>query len=337
MVTVNEVAKLVGGTIVGDGGVQVKGMAPSDFAEEGDITFAFDKEGLERAGKSKASCVLATTGIENYPKTILQVGDMKLALMVLYNAMLEMKPPRKGMIHPTAIIPKSAVLGKNVSIGPNVVMDEAVHIGDNTTVSANCVIGKNVTIGQDSCLYPSVTVYEKTVIGNKVIIHSGTVIGSDGFGYLPKEGKIYKVPQMGNVVIEDDVEIGANSCVDKGTFATTVIGKGTKIDNLVQIAHNVRLGKNVIVAGQSGIAGSSIVGDNTMMGGNVGVADHAKIGSNVKIGAKTGVHGHVGDNKTIFGYPFMEASDAKKLYALLYLLVKNAKKFKEFLKELSDE
>jgi len=337
MFTVNEAAKLVSGAVIGDGNARVKGMAPCDFAEEGDITFAFDGEGLERAGKSRASCVLTTSGVENYPKTVLQVGDMKLALTVLYNAMLEMKLFAKGIIHPTAIISENAVLGKDVSIGPNAVIDDSAKIGDNSVVGANCVIGKNVTIGRKSYLHPNVTVYENTVIGNKVIIHSGTVLGADGFGYIPKDGKIYKVPQMGNVIIEDDVEIGANSCVDKGAFATTVVGRGTKIDNQVQIAHNVKLGKNVMVAGQSGIAGSSTVGDNTMMGGNVGIADHVNVGSNVKIGAKTGVHGHVRDNKVIFGYPYREAADARKLYGLLSLLIKNGRKFRAFLRKLPDE
>ena len=337
MVTVNEAAKLVSGTVVGDGNTRVRGMAPSGFAKEGDMTFAFDKEGLERAGKSKASCVLTAADVKNYSKTILRVEDMKLALTVLYNTLLEMKPPEKGIIHPTAVISESATLGRNVSIGASCVIDEAARIGDNTTVGANCVIGKNVTIGQASLLYPNITVYENTVIGNKVIVHSGTVIGADGFGYIPKEGKIYKVPQMGNVVIEDDVEIGANSCVDRGTFTSTVVGRGTKIDNLVQISHNVKLGRNVIIAGQTGIAGSSTVGDNTMMGGNVGVADHVNVGSNVKIGAKTGVTGHVRDNEIIFGYPHRAAADARKLHGLLSLLLKNARKFRAFLRKLPEE
>lgn len=337
MATVDEIAKLVGGTVIGDGKIQVKGMASFDFAEEGDVTFAFDEEGLQRAGKSKASCVFTTAHVEDYPKTVLRVGDMKQALTVLYNAMLEMAPPEKGVIHPSAVIAESAGLGENVSVGAHAVIGEAARIGDNTAVGANCVIGKNVTIGQGSFLAPNVTVYDNTVIGNKVIIHSGTVIGADGFGYVPMEGKIYKVPQMGNVVIEDEVEIGANSCVDRGTFTTTVIGRGTKIDNLVQIAHNVKLGRNVLIAAQSGIAGSAAVGDNVMMGGQVGVSDHVSIGNNVKIGAKTGVTSRVGENKVLFGYPYREASEARKLHGLLSLLLRNASKIKALLRELPKE
>ncbi|RKY41729.1 MAG: UDP-3-O-(3-hydroxymyristoyl)glucosamine N-acyltransferase [Candidatus Makaraimicrobium thalassicum] len=337
MITVNEIAKLVDGTVGGDGGIHIKGMASSRFAEEGDITFALDGEELERAGKSRASCVLTMVDMENYPKTTLRVGDMKLAITMLYNAMLEMKPPGKGVIHPAAVIAKSAGLGRDVSIGPNAVIGEAARIGDNTTVSANCVIGKNVTIGQRSCLYPNVTVYDCSVIGDRVIIHSGSVIGADGFGYVPREGKIYKVPQMGNVVIEDDVEIGANSCVDRGTFTSTVIGRGVKLDNQVQIAHNVKLGRNVIIAGQSAVAGSSTVGDNTMLGGQVGITDHVSIGSNVKAGAKTGITGNVKDDKVIFGYPAREVADARKLFALLSLLLKNARKFRALLRNSPDD
>ncbi|MFC1479913.1 UDP-3-O-(3-hydroxymyristoyl)glucosamine N-acyltransferase [Candidatus Omnitrophota bacterium] len=337
MVTVDEIARLVGGTVVGDGKTQIKGMAPIAIAAEGDMTFALDEEGLRQAGKSAASCVLATDEVQNHSKTILRVGDIKLAMTVLYNAMLEMAPPKKGVIHPSAIIAESAALGNNVSVGPGAVIGENTQIGDDASIGANCVIGKKVSMGQRTCLYPNVTVYDYTVIGNKVIIHSGAVIGSDGFGYVPKDGKVYKVPQMGNVLIEDDVEIGANACIDRGTFAKTVIGRGTKIDNQVQIAHNIRIGNNVLIAAQTGIAGSATVGDNTMMGGQVGVADHVNIGKDVKIGAKTGVHGHIKDNRVIFGYPFREAVDARKVHALLSLLLKNARKFRTLLRNLPDD
>ncbi|MFC1643734.1 UDP-3-O-(3-hydroxymyristoyl)glucosamine N-acyltransferase [Candidatus Omnitrophota bacterium] len=337
MVTVDEIARLVGGTVVGDGKTEIKGMAPTAIAAEGDMTFALDEEGLRQAEKSAASCVLTTDDVQNYSKAILRVGEIKLAMTVLYNAMLEMTPPKMGVIHTSAIIAESASLGKNVSVGPGAVIGESTQVGDDAFIGANCVIGKNVSLGQRACLYPNVTVYDYTGIGNKVIIHSGAVIGSDGFGYVPKDGKVYKVPQMGNVIIEDDVEIGANACIDRGTFANTVIGKGTKIDNQVQIAHNIKIGKNVLIAAQTGIAGSTTVGDNTMMGGQVGVADHVNIGKNVKIGAKTGVHGHVKDDRIIFGYPFREAADARKLHAILSLVLKNSRKFRTLLRNLPDD
>jgi UDP-3-O-[3-hydroxymyristoyl] glucosamine N-acyltransferase len=179
-------------------------------------------------------------------------------------------------------------------------------------------------------------VYDYTAFGDRVTVHSGSVIGADGFGYVPKEGKIYKVPQMGNVVIEDDCEIGANSCIDRGTFASTVIGKGTKIDNLVQVAHNVKLGRNVLIAGQTGLSGSVSVGDNTMIGGQVGVADHVRIGNNVKLGAKAGVSGTVEDNKVLLRNPARDPLKTRKLDGILSLLVKNAKKVKTFIRNLPE-
>ncbi|MFQ5952069.1 MAG: UDP-3-O-(3-hydroxymyristoyl)glucosamine N-acyltransferase [Candidatus Omnitrophota bacterium] len=319
MITVNEVAKLVGGVVEGDGTLSVKGMAPVAFAKDGDLTFAFSEEEFKQVEASTASCVLTTMEAPSLSKTSLRIKDPKLAMTVIYNAMLELTPPAKSVIHPSAVIAESASLGENVSIG------------------ANCVIGKNVKIGSGTVLYPNVTVYDNVVIGSKVIIHSGAVIGADGYGFIPKDGRIYKVPQMGSVIIEDDVEIGANTCVDRGTFTDTVIGKGSKLDNLVQIAHNVKLGKNVLVAGQSGIAGSSTVGDNTMMGGSVGISDHVNVGKNVKIGARTGVHGHVKDNEVIFGYPFRPAADAKKVFALMSLFLKHAKKIRKFIRSLPEE
>ncbi len=336
IIKIIEAAKLVNGTVVGNGEITVKGMEAYDVAEEGDITFALDEAELELAGKSKASCVFTTLSVENYSKTILKVPDMKLAITILYNALLETEIPAKCFIHSRASIAESAILGKNVSIGFNVMVGDNVRIGDNTVIDANCVVGKNVTIGKGSRFYPNVTIYDNMVIGNKVRVHSGSVIGADGFGYMPVDGKIYKIPQLGKVEIEDDVEIGANVCIDKGMFVSTVIGAGTKIDNQVQIAHNTKLGKNVLIAAQGGIAGSTTVGDNTVIGGQVGITDHVNVGKNVKIGARTAVLSSVEDNKTVFGYPHREASDAKRLYALLSLLLKNSRKFRAFLRKLPD-
>jgi len=182
-----------------------------------------------------------------------------------------------------------------------------------------------------------VSVYELSVIGNNVIIHAGAVIGSDGFGFIPKGDRTLKVPQMGNVVIEDNVEIGANSCIDRGTFTNTVIGKGTKLDNLVQVAHNVKLGRNVLIAGQCGIAGSSTVGDNTMMGGQVGISDHINIGKDVKIGAQSGVTKQtVSDGAVLFGYPARDANEIMRQTAFVSWLYKNAGKIRKLLKKFSE-
>ncbi|MFH1310426.1 MAG: UDP-3-O-(3-hydroxymyristoyl)glucosamine N-acyltransferase [Candidatus Omnitrophota bacterium] len=326
MITINEIAKLVNGKVIGDGAVKVKGISALAFAEANDMTFAFDRNSLDEAVRSKAACVMFSDDVTDYPKTILKVENMKLAMTVLYNAMLEIIPPKKGTIHSTSVIDETVQFGKNVSVGPNTVIGSNTRIGDNFVVGANCTIGRNVTIGSNVCLYPNVTVYDNVIIKNNVTIHAGTVLGADGFGYIPKDGKIYKVPQMGTVILEDNVEIGANVCIDKGTFKDTIVGAGTKIDNQVQVAHNVTLGKNIMIAAQTGIAGSSSIGENTLIGGQVGVADHVKIGKNVKVGAKTGITGSVKDNASVFGYPSREASEARKLHGLLSLLLRNRRK-----------
>ena len=336
MITVNDIAKLVGGKVTGDGTIPVTGMSSPVSAKDGDITFVLNEEDFECAAKSKASSILTTIVTKDVPCTILQVDDIKLAVTILYNAMLEMKTPGKGSVHPAAVIAETVKIGTDVSIGPNVVIEDNSKIGSNTCIGANCFIGHDVSLGEGVTLRPNVTLNDNTVIGNNVTVHSGTVIGADGFGYIPKDDKIYKVPQLGNVIIEDDVEIGANVCIDRGTFSSTVIKKGAKIDNLVQIAHNVKIGKNVLCAAQTGIAGTSTVGDNTLLGGQVGIADHLNIGSNVKLGAKTGVYGSVKDDEIMFGYPARKAADARKLFALLSLLLKHERKFRAILRNASE-
>lgn len=337
MFTAGEVAKFVGGELIGDAKTSITGMSAYSFAKEGDITFALSEGDLEPSAKSKASCVVTTFETKDYPKTVIRVEDMKKIMTVLYNAMLEFAPTPKGEVHKTAIISEKSSLGKNVAVGPYAIVEEDVRIGDNTQIGANSYIGKNVTIGSSCQLFPGVTLYEETILGDNVIVHTGTVIGSDGFGYVPKGDKIYKVPQIGNVIVGNNVEIGSNTSIDRGTFAQTVIGENTKIDNLVQIAHNVRIGKNVLIAAQTGIAGSTVIGDRTMMGGNVGVADHVTVGKDVKIGAKTGVHGNVREGKTIFGYPYRDAREARKLHGLLTTLIKYSYRLRKFVRTLPED
>ncbi len=335
MFTVDQIAGLVKGAVIGDGKVTIKGMAACNSAEKGDVTFATDAKSLEYAGKSKASCVLTETEISEFPKTQLKVKNLKEAVTILYNVMLEMEKAPEGNIHPEAIVDGSARLGENVTIGPGATVGAETAIGKNTVIGANCAIGSNVVIGDRSKVYANVTIYDGMQLGNKVIIHSGTVIGADGFGYVPAGEKIYKVPQMGKVIIQDNVEIGANSCVDRGTFEDTVIGENTKMDNFVQIAHNVKIGKNNLIASQTGIAGSTSTGENVMMGGQVGIADHVKIGNNVKLAANTGISGNVKDGEVRLRYPARSPLETKKLDRLMILMLRNADKFGKFLKDLS--
>ncbi|MDP8258258.1 MAG: UDP-3-O-(3-hydroxymyristoyl)glucosamine N-acyltransferase [Candidatus Aadella gelida] len=333
-----QLSGLLQAELTGDGNLDVNGMAHPDYAKEGEITFADHTEDIAAAEKSKALSFLTEREVEKSSKTVLKVKNLKIAATILHHAFLDEGYIADGKVHPTAVISETAVIGKNVSIGPNAVIGDNTHIGDNTVIEAGCVVRKDTTIGKRCYLYPNVTIYKYVELKDKVIIHSGTSIGSDGFGYLPYNGETYKVPQMGKVIIEENVEIGANSCVDRGTFGNTVIGKNTKVDNLVQIAHNVKMGKNVFLAAQVGIAGSATIGDGVMAGGQAGVADHIKVASNKKISAKCGVIGHIReqDPGEFFGFPAREAREAFRQMAFLAWLNKNSKKIMKMVKSFSE-
>ncbi len=227
------------------------------------------------------------------------------------------KKPQRAGIEKTAHIGKRVILGKNVYVGHNVVLEDDVEVGDNTKIFHNTVVLKGVKIGSDTLIYSNVTIKERTVIGKRVIIHSGAVIGSDGFGFYRKDGFYLKIPQVGNVVVEDDVEIGANCTIDRAALKSTVLKKGVKLDNLIHIGHNVVVGENTVIAAQTGVAGSSEIGEGCMFGGQVGVADHVKIGKNVILYGKTGVTGNIDDNKIMAGYPMMDYKDWRLLFGRL--------------------
>lgn len=319
MITLNKISSIIDGTVKGDGEVMIKGMTSAILAKPGDLTYAMDESQLEMVKSSKASCVMTTLETKDYPKPVLKVKDMKEALTVVYNTMVKLTPLRENKIHPSSVIEDNAIFGENIYVG------------------ANSVIAADVTIGNNVKIFPNVTIYSGTVIGNNVTIHSGTVIGADGFGYIQRGGEIYKVPQMGAVIINDNVEIGANVCIDRGTFDNTVIGENSKIDNLVQVAHNVKIGKNVFIAGLSGIGGSVTIGNNVMMGGQVGIKDHSKIEDNVKIGARAGIiKNFVKEGSTFFGYPAKDADTIKKELAFLSWLTKKRDKIMKLFKEIPD-
>lgn len=236
-------------------------------------------------------------------------------------------------IHPGATIASSVVIPENVMISSNVVIEQGVKLDDGIVIDANTVIKKNSQIGEDSHLFPNVVIYPETIIGKNVQIHSGSIIGSDGFGYLWDGKKHQKIPQIGGVIIEDDVEIGANVTVDRGTLGNTIIKKGTKIDNLVQIAHNDIIGENAILCAQVGIAGSSEVGDNSILAGQVGVADHIKIGNKVTIAAQSGVSKNIADGKVVFGYPAIDIKLQHKIIMAMRELPEMRKYFHKLMKE----
>lgn len=236
-------------------------------------------------------------------------------------------------VHPGAVIDSSVVIPENINISSNVVIEQGVKLDDGIVIDANTVIKKNSQIGEGSHLFPNVVIYPETIIGKNVQIHSGSIIGSDGFGYLWDGEKHQKIPQIGGVIIEDDVEIGANVTVDRGTLGNTVIKKGTKIDNLVQIAHNDIIGENAILCAQVGIAGSSEIGDNSILAGQVGVADHIKIGNKVTIAAQSGVSKNIADGKVVFGYPAIDIKLQHKIIMAMRELPEMRKYFHKLMKK----
>lgn len=282
------IAEAIDGDYTGDKTLKVTGISGLDNILANTIVMCMDKAALSTAEASEASAVVIPKTLETDKKPFIHVGHPKLALIKLL-AFFAPKPRSKPSIHPTAVIAETARLGEDVAIGPYVTIGEHSVIGDNTVLKPHTTIGDNVQMGAHVTIHPNVVVYDGTIIKDKVTIHASSVIGSDGFGYEFDGTEHQKIPHLGHVLIEENVEIGANTVVDKATLGTTHIGQGTKIDNLVQVAHNVKLGKNNILCAFTGIAGSSTLGDQVICAADVGIADHAMIEDNVMLGPRTGV------------------------------------------------
>ncbi|MFC1590383.1 UDP-3-O-(3-hydroxymyristoyl)glucosamine N-acyltransferase [Candidatus Omnitrophota bacterium] len=339
--SIQEIARLVGGEVVGDGDVAINGANGIEEAGEGEISFLADKNAVSLLNKTKASCVIVPPDIERPTIPAIISENPPLAFIKVVSELFLPPVPKPDGIHKTAAIAKSAKLGRGVVVGANAVIEAGAVIGENAAIYPLCYIGHDVSIGRDSVIYPLVTVREKVVIGKRVVIHSGAVIGADGFGYMLNKGVHVKIPQIGTVVIEDDVEIGVNTAVDRARLSKTVIGKGTKIDNLVQVAHNVKTGKHCILAGQTGLSGSSRLGDYVILGGQVGVADHAVIGDNVKVGGQAGVtKKKVSSGEVLWGTPARPLEDIKKIHAYTFMLPKlfgRVKALEKKIKELESK
>jgi len=287
-VSLLEIANLVQGVVVGDGSLIISALSPIDNIVTNALVFAEGSDNLKLAEASNAGAILVANKVESANKPVIQVSNPLVAFIKILNHFHPEHKPSAG-IHPTAIIADNVTLGKNVSIGPYVVIESGSVIGDNCAIKGHVYIGHDVTLGADTTIHPQVTIYDKCKIGHRVCIHASTVVGSDGFGYTLEDGQHLKVPHVGHVVIEDDVEVGANTVIDRATLGTTVIGEGTKIDNLVQIAHSVKLGKHNILCAFTGIAGSTSSGNHVIFAANVGVSDHVRIDDGVILGARAGV------------------------------------------------
>ena len=313
--TLNEIAKLVAGELSGDGNIVITGVAGIEDAVEGDITFLSNPKYLSFLDRTRASAVIVGRDVETGSKTVIRADNPSLAFTSIVSFILPSAVKHPSGIHASAVVAKGAKIAKTAGIGACAVIDEGVSIGDNTFIYPNCSIGRDSVIGSNTILYSNVSIRENIRIGSNVIIHSGAVIGSDGFGFVTVDGIHHKIPQIGTVIIEDDVEIGANCTIDRARFEKTVIGQGTKIDNLVQIAHNVTTGKNCLIVAQVGISGSTAVGNNVILAGQVGVVGHITIGDNAVVMAKSGISKNVPANSVLYGVPAQPVNEAKKLHA----------------------
>jgi UDP-3-O-[3-hydroxymyristoyl] glucosamine N-acyltransferase len=302
--TVAQLAERVGGRAVGDGTVPIARIAAIDEAGPDALTFATTPTYLQAALQSHAAAVLVDEALAtpDISKPLVVVQSARVALMQLLRAFD--RPRKRGpFVHPTAVVDETAQLGADVYVGPHVVVGARSRIGDRSVLEAGCYIGEDVSIGADALLHARAAVMDACLVGERAILHPGAVIGSDGFGYVFLDGRFERIPQVGNVVLGDDVEIGANTCVDRAQTGSTQIGSGTKIDNLCQIGHNCRLGANVGIAALSGLAGSTNVGDYTLVGGQAGFKGHITIGARAKIGAGAKVWGDVADDSFVSGTP----------------------------------
>jgi len=328
-------ASKIGGTVHGDGSVEVTGVAEIAKAQATEITFLANPKYKHLLNSCEAGAVIIDGNADLIPNIpYIEVPNAYFGFLqafLLFNPQKELLKPG---IHSTAVIEETATLGENVTIGANVYIGEGVTIGDNTRILPNCVILNNSSIGKGCLFYPSVGVREGCSIGDRVIVHNGAVIGSDGFGFAPYGGRFHKIPQVGTVIVENDVEIGANVTIDRATLGETVIRSGVKLDNMVHIAHNVIVDEHTVMAAQTAISGSTKIGKNVMIGGQVGTVGHITIGDGAQIAAKSGIAKSVEPGEQMFGAPAHPIMKAKRIEAVIKNLPNLAKRVRQLEKAL---
>jgi UDP-3-O-[3-hydroxymyristoyl] glucosamine N-acyltransferase len=331
--TTAEIARAVGGEVAGDASATLKGFAMIDRARAGDLTFAETPEYFAAAEQSAATAIITGQNVSSDKKILIRVANPRVAFAKALALFFPEQQFAAG-IHPTAVIAKSAQVDSSAHVGPHCIVGDRVKIGANTVLQGGVFVGDDSKLGDDVNLFPNVTIYPRTEIGNRVRIHAGTVIGSDGFGYVLDSGVHRKVPQIGNVAIADDVEIGSNVSVDRGALGSTIIGKGTKIDNLVQIAHNVEIGDHSILCGQAGISGSTKLGKYVILAGQVGLAGHLKIGNQVTVAAQSGVMTDIPDGQKWLGSPAQPDKQTKRQMIAIQHLPELLKRVAELEKKM---
>lgn len=335
--TLNQIAAMLGGTVEGNPEAQVWQLCKIEEGQEGGLSFLANTKYTNYIYDTKATAVIVSNdfvGEHPISASLVRVAEPYLAFATLLKKYNEMQLDKRG-VDPLAFISASATIGKDCYIGPFAFVGDNATIGDNAKIYPHTYVGDGCKVGNGTTLFAGVRVYQNCFIGSRCIIHSGAVIGADGFGFAPTpDGSYQKIDQIGNVVVEDDVEIGANTTIDRSTMGSTVIHQGVKIDNLCQIAHNVVIGKNTAMASQSGIAGSSKVGEHCILAGQVGVVGHISVGNNVTIAAQSGVTRNIPDNVTILGSPATDAIKQRKIYVYQRNLEQLFKRVEELEKQL---
>jgi UDP-3-O-[3-hydroxymyristoyl] glucosamine N-acyltransferase len=337
--TLNEIAALVQGTIINgngtDGGIEITGVTNIDDASPSDITFAVPPH-IDKAAKCNAAAVIVPETLYEFSKPAIRVANPRIAFTTLLK-LYTPKPTVKPGVHPGAVIGENVRLGNNVSIMPYAIIDENTEVGDNTIIYPHAYIGTNCKIGADTLIYPQAVIRENCIVGDRVIINSGAIIGSDGFGFVTDKGVHHKVPQVGNVIIEDDVEIGSVTAIDRATTGSTVIGKGSKLDNFVHIAHNVVVGKNCFFVAFTGISGSVKIGDNVTFAGQTGTVGHINIGGNSIFGGRSGITGDTAPGGFYSGFPARPHQEWLRIQAVISKLPELSKKIREIERKLEEQ
>lgn len=334
-----QIANYLGGTVIGDEDVTVNTLSKIEDAQPGALSFLSNPKYTPYIYETKASIVIIDDNFiqeKEVSSTLVKVQDAYAAFAQLLELYNQVKHSKSGLEQPL-FKSESATLGEDVYVGAFSYIGENVKIGNNTKIYPQCHISDNVVIGDNCLVFPGVKIMADSIVGNHVTLHSGVVVGSDGFGFAPNQENSYnKIPQIGNVIIEDHVDIGANSVIDRATMGSTIIRKGVKIDNLVQVAHNVEIGDNTVIASQTGIAGSAKIGKNCMIAGQVGIIGHITIGNGVKIAAQSGIGKSVADNEIIQGSPAFNFADYKKSYVYFRKLPQLAQDINQIEKKLRD-
>jgi UDP-3-O-[3-hydroxymyristoyl] glucosamine N-acyltransferase len=335
MFTAAQIAEKINARLEGDGSIDIKSVVPVEAAGENDITFVTDDRRLAALAKSGAAAAIVNKPVGDFRGVRLIVKDVNAALIETLKLFApKLTPPAAG-IHPTAVIGRNVEIAGSASVGPNVTVADNVRIDDNCVLAAGVRVGENSTIGRDSRLDSNVVIYHNCRIGRSVIIQANTTIGSTGFGYAQVDGRAVLIPHIGGVIIEDFVEIGANCCIDRAKFDNTIIGAGTKIDNLVQIAHNVVIGKCCLIVGQAGIAGSGRLGDGVILAGQAGLVDNVSIGDGAVVGAQAGVVHNVSAGKKVVGSPAIDYAEKFRQIAQVKRLGKMTEQLKELTKRVN--